>query len=193
MTDLNLVLLGPPGAGKGTQAERPRDDLDLCHLATGDLLRQHRAEGTALGRRAAAYMDAGGLVPDELVVTMLLDALPDDVQAGRRGFLLDGFPRTIAQADMLDGALRRTGLALTAVVMLAADDEVIVERLSGRGRSDDTPETVRRRLAVYHEATVPLVDYYEALGLLRRVDGTRPPDEVTAAIRAALAPVQTVR
>jgi adenylate kinase len=187
MTDLNLVLLGPPGAGKGTQAERLRDDRDLCHLATGDLLRRHRAEGTELGRRAAAYMDAGGLVPDELVVTMLLDALPEDVQDGRRGFLLDGFPRTIAQADMLDGALRRTGLALTAVVMLAADDEVIVERLSGRGRSDDTPETVRRRLAVYHEATVPLVDYYEALGLLRRVDGTLPPDEVAAAIGATLA------
>jgi adenylate kinase family enzyme len=137
MTDLNLVLLGPPGAGKGTQAERLREDLDLCHLATGDLLRRHRAEDTELGRRAAAYMDAGGLVPDELVVTMLLDALPEDVQDGRRGFLLDGFPRTIAQ--------------------------------------------------VYHEATVPLVDYYEALGLLRRVDGILTPDAVAASIRTALA------
>src|SRR4029079_7173269 len=98
---VNLVLLGAPGAGKGTQAETLRDDLGLCHLATGDLLRRHRADETELGKQAAAFMDAGGLVADELVVTMLLDALPGDVQNGRRGFLLDGFPRTLAQADML--------------------------------------------------------------------------------------------
>ena len=118
---VNLVLLGPPGAGKGTQAERLRDDLGLCHLATGDLLRRHRAEGTALGLEAAAYMDAGGLVPDRLVVTMLLDALPDDVRDGRRGFLLDGFPRTLPQANVLADALRQAGLTLGAVLMLAVD------------------------------------------------------------------------
>src|ERR1700754_484201 len=101
MTHINLVLLGPPGAGKGTQAERLCDDLALCHLATGDLLRRHRAEGTELGREAAAHMDAGRLVPDGLVVDMLLDALPDGVRKGREGFLLDGFPRTVAQADLL--------------------------------------------------------------------------------------------
>jgi adenylate kinase len=184
---VNLILLGAPGAGKGTQAETLRDDLGLCHLATGDLLRQHRAEETDLGKRAAAFMDGGGLVPDELVVTMLLDALPADVQNGRRGFLLDGFPRTLAQADMLDGALRRAGLELTAVVLLAVDDEVIVERLSGRGRSDDAPETVRRRLETFHEATEPLVHHYEQRGLLRRVDGMRDPEHVGAAIREMLA------
>jgi adenylate kinase len=184
---VNLVLIGAPGAGKGTQAETLRDDLGLCHLATGDLLRQHRANQTDLGHQAAAFMDAGRLVPDELVVSMLLDALPADVREGRRGFLLDGFPRTLAQADRLDGTLRSAGLELTAVVLLAVDDELIVERLAGRGRSDDAPETVRRRLATFHEATESLIGHYEQRGLLRRVDGMRTPAEVDAAIREALA------
>jgi adenylate kinase len=213
MTDANLALLGPPGAGKGTQAQRLCAELALRHLATGDLLRRHRAKGTDLGRRAAAHMDAGRLVPDDLVVSMLLDALPD----GREAFLLDGFPRTLGQADLLGAALHDAGIALAAVVQIAVPDELIVERLSGRvtcpqghvfhlrtapparagicdhdgepleRREDDHPETVRRRLGVYHEATAPLVDYYETNGLLRRVDGTRRPDEVFRAIRAQLA------
>src|SRR5215218_7918972 len=118
MTNANLVLLGPPGAGKGTQAQRLCGELALCHLATGDILRRHRADGTDLGRRAAAHMDAGRLVPDDLVVSMLLGALPDAVRDGRQGFLLDGFPRTIAQADRLDAALRHAGIALAAVVLI---------------------------------------------------------------------------
>jgi adenylate kinase len=221
MTDTNLVLLGPPGAGKGTQAERLCSELALRHLATGDLLRRHRAEATELGLRAAAHMDAGGLVPDDLVVSMLLDELPDAVREGREGFLLDGFPRTIAQAEMLAGALRRAGIALVAVVLIDAEDDTIIERLSGRvtcprghvfhmrtapparagicdhdgepleRRRDDHPETVGRRLAVYHEATAPLIDYYATRGLLRRVDGTQRPDEVFAAIRNGLEAAKT--
>jgi adenylate kinase len=209
-----LVLLGPPGAGKGTQAQRLCSELALRHLATGDLLRRHRSEGTDLGRSAAEHMDAGGLVPDDLVVSMLLDAIP---AACGEGFLLDGFPRTIAQADML----REAGIALTAVVVIAVPDDVLVQRLSGRitcprghvfhehaapparagfcdhdgepleRRPDDRPETVRRRLEVYHEATAPLIDYYETRGLVRRVDGTLRPDEVFAAISAGLTAAET--
>ena len=207
---------GPLGAGKGTQAQRLCSELALRHLATGDLLRRHRADKTALGRRAGAYMDAGSLVPDDLVVRMLLDELPDAVREGREGFLLDGFPRTIAQAETLAIALRQAGIELAAVVLIEAEDSAIIERLSGRvtcprghvfhlrtapparagicdhdgepleRRRDDHPKTVGRRLAVYHEATAPLVDHYEARGLLRRVDGTRRPDEVFAAIRSGL-------
>src|SRR5215218_9043170 len=118
MTNANLVLLGPPGAGKGTQAQRLCGELALCHLATGDILRRHRADGTDLGRRAAAHMDAGRLVPDDLVVSMLLDALPD----GREAFLLDGFPRTLGQADLLGAALHDAGIALAAVVQIAVPD-----------------------------------------------------------------------
>jgi adenylate kinase len=221
VTDTNLVLLGPPGAGKGTQAQRLCSELALRHLATGDLLRRHRAEGTPLGRSAAEHMDAGRLVPDDLVVRMLLDALSAADGEGCEGVLLDGFPRTIAQADMLGTVLSEAGLALTAVVVIAVGDDVLVDRLSGRvtcprghvfhertspparaglcdhddepleRRPDDRPETVRRRLEVYHEATAPLIDYYEARGLLRRVDGTRSPDEVFAAIRAGLTAAET--
>ena len=206
MTNVNLVLLGPPGAGKGTQAQRLCAQLALHHLATGDLLRRHRTEGTELGRLAAAHMDAGSLVPDDLVVRMLLGALPDAVREGREGFLLDGFPRTLAQADMLGAALEDATIELAAVVLIEAADAAIVERMAGRltcphghvfhrhsappvrdgscdhdgdpltRREDDRPETVRRRLQVYNEATAPLIGYYEERGLLRRVDGTRRPD-----------------
>ena len=213
MTDLNLVLLGPPGAGKGTQAARLRDDLALPYLSTGDLLRRHRAKGTELGLQAASYMSEGRLVPDELVISMLMHAVENGPP---HGFLLDGFPRTVVQADALEAALDEAGTALRAALLIDAPDEVIVERISGRltcphghvfhrqhspparegvcdhdgeplaQRDDDLPETVRRRLDVYHEQTEPLVAYYDQRGLLLRIDGTHAPDDVFDAIRAAL-------
>jgi adenylate kinase len=209
---MNLILLGPPGGGKGTQAERLREAYGLTHLSTGDLLRRHRAEGTELGRRAAAYMTSGRLVPDALVTAMLVEALAE----AAAGFLLDGFPRTIPQADALGAALDEAGQPLTAVMLLDVPDDVIVDRISGRvtcphghvyhvhsqppatagvcdhdgepvaRRDDDHPETVRRRLDVYAEQTAPLVDYYDARGLLLRVDGTRPTGEVYDSLCAAL-------
>jgi adenylate kinase len=213
MTELNLVLLGPPGAGKGTQAARLRDDLGLPYLSTGDLLRRHRADGTELGLQAASYMAEGQLVPDELVISMLMHAVENGPS---HGFLLDGFPRTVIQADALEAVLAYADRELRAVLLIYVPDEVIIERISGRmtcprghvfhirnapperggvcdhdgeplaRRDDDQPETVSRRLDVYHEQTAPLVTYYEQRGLLVRVDGTRAPDEVFATIRTAL-------
>lgn len=214
INELNLILLGPPGAGKGTQAARLRDDLGLPYLATGDLLRQHRARATPLGVEAAAYMASGRLVPDELVIALLLAEIEE---RGERGFLLDGFPRTPGQAEALDAALREASRALSAVVLVDVPDGVLLERIVGRRqcagghvyhvsfdppasagvcdvdgmplfqRDDDRAEVVRERLRVYHEATAPLVGYYEARGLLRRVDGLRPAGEVYASLREALA------
>ncbi len=185
MSELNLVLLGPPGSGKGTQAARLQDQLGFVPLATGDLLREARAAGTELGRRASEYMDRGELVPDDVIVAMIRDELAnlDD-----KPVLLDGFPRTVAQADALAGALEERSRDLSRVVLVDVPDDVVVERISGRhdDRDDDDPETVRERLQVYHRETEPLVAYYDERGLLRRVDGARDPDEVEAAIRAAL-------
>jgi adenylate kinase len=180
-----IGLLGPPGSGKGTQAARLRDRLGFVALATGDLLREARAADTDLGRRASGYMDRGELVPDDVIVSMIRDELAslDDTP-----ILLDGFPRTVAQADALAGTLEDRGRELTAVVLIDVPDDIVVERISGRheGREDDDPETVRERLRVYHRETEPLVAYYGERGLLRRVDGARDTDEVEAAIRAAL-------
>jgi adenylate kinase len=180
-----IVLLGPPGSGKGTQAAMLRDELGYAPLATGDLLREAREQGTELGRRASEYMDRGELVPDDLIVAMVRDAIAslDD-----QPILLDGFPRTVAQADALGGALDAHGRELTAAVLVDVPDDVVVERISGRnqGRDDDRPETVRERLRVYHRETEPLVDYYESRGLLRRVDGAQEPDAVHADVRAAI-------
>jgi adenylate kinase len=211
---MNLMLLGPPGGGKGTQAARLREEFELTHLATGDLLRRHRAEGTALGREAAEYMSSGRLVPDALVTSMLIAALEE---APAQGFLLDGFPRTVPQADALADALEEAGRPLTAVVLLEVDDAVIVERISGRvtcpdghvfhlasrppavdgecdhacgavtRRDDDHPDTVQRRLDVYAEQTAPLAGYYGERGLLVRVDGDRPEADVYDSILASLA------
>jgi adenylate kinase len=181
-----IVLLGPPGSGKGTQAARLHEQAGYVHLATGDLLREAREAGTELGRRAAEYMDRGDLVPDDLVLEIVCEAISrlDD-----RPILLDGFPRTIAQADALDGALSKQGRELTAAVLVDVPDDVVIERISGRheGRQDDRPETVRERLRVYHRETEPLVGHYERRGLLRRVDGARDADAVHAQVRAALA------
>jgi adenylate kinase len=172
-----IALLGPPGGGKGTQAARLRDALGYVTLSTGDLLREARDAGTELGRGAEAYMDRGELVPDHLVVELVCDAIAghDDAPV-----LLDGFPRTVAQADSLGRALANHGRQLSAVVLVDVPDDVVAERISGRGqgREDDRPETVRERLRVYHRETEPLIDYYESRGLLTRVDGAREPDEV---------------
>ncbi len=180
-----IALLGPPGSGKGTQAARLQDQLGFVPLATGDLLREARAAGTDLGRRASEYMDRGELVPDDVIVAMIRDELAnlDD-----KPVLLDGFPRTVAQADALEGALEERSRALSGVVLVDVPDDLVLERISGRheGRDDDDPETVRERLQVYHRETEPLVAYYDDRGLLRRVDGARDPDEVEAAIRSAL-------
>ena len=216
MAELNLILLGPPGAGKGTQAERLVDDFDLPYYATGNILRAAVEEGTELGAQAKEYMDRGDLVPDELVVGMIVDRVED--REAEDGFILDGFPRNPAQAEALDTELAKLGREITAVLLVDVPDEEVVRRLSGRRvckkhghpyhvdfdppkrdgfcdqdgseliqRDDDKPETVRHRLAVYHEQTSPLVDFYEKRGVLRRFDGSRPAGEVHDHIRASLA------
>ena len=214
MSELNLILLGPPGAGKGTQASRLRQDFSLPYIATGDLLREHRAAGTELGQAASRYMESGELVPDELVIEMILEKVEEE---GDDGFLLDGFPRTVAQADALGAEMSQRGRRLTAALLVHADDGEVVRRLSGRRqcpqghvfhvefdppkqdgicdqdgsalfqRDDDRPEIVQRRLVAYHEATEPLVEYYDECGLLRRFDGSLSPTEVHDHLRAALA------
>jgi len=179
-----VVLLGPPGSGKGTQAEQLRE-LGFATLSTGDLLRAAREANTELGRRAAEYMDRGDLVPDELIDAMLAEELEgrDD-----EAVLLDGFPRTVAQADALNDVLGELGRELDHAVLVEVPDDVVAERIGnrGQGRADDDPETVRERLRVYHEQTEPLVEYYEDRGLLRRVDGEGDVDSVQSAIRAAI-------
>ena len=169
MSAPTVALLGPPGSGKGTQAERLRDELGFTWLSTGDLLREARAEGSDLGNRAAGYMDRGELIPDDVIVDLVENAL---AELGDRPILLDGFPRTVAQAEALGD--------VDAAVLIDVPDDVVVERILGRGqgRADDNPETVRERLRVYHRLTEPLVEYYERQGKLRRVDGAGTPDEV---------------
>jgi adenylate kinase len=216
VSELNLILLGPPGAGKGTQAERITRDFGLPYFATGNILRAAVSDGTALGQQAKQYMDAGGLVPDELIVGVLLDAL--GAEEASNGFLLDGFPRKVSQADALAEALEKVERKLTAVLAIEVPDEEVIRRLSGRRtcsknghtyhvefdppkhegvcdqdgskliqRDDDKPDTIRKRLAVYHDETEPLVEYYEARDLLRRFDGSRSPTEVHDHIRATIA------
>jgi adenylate kinase len=180
-----VALLGPPGSGKGTQAARLRDEAGFATVATGDLLREARQAGTELGRRAAEYMDRGELVTDDLIVALVRDAI---ARLDGTPILLDGFPRTVAQADALVDALEDRGRTLTAAVLIDVPDDVVVERISGRqqGRADDRPETVRERLRVYHHETEPLVAYYDERGLLRRVDGAADADAVQGAVRAAV-------
>jgi adenylate kinase len=216
VSELNLILMGPPGAGKGTQAERLVDDFDLPYYATGDILRAAVREESELGREAKKYMQNGDLVPDELISKVIMERV--DSEEAADGFLLDGFPRTVAQAEVLEEALDRRGRSLTAAILIEVPDEEVVRRLSGRRicvknqhvyhvesdppknegvcdqdgsrleqREDDRPETVRKRLSVYHEQTEPLVQWYDEKGLLRTFDGTRSPDEVHRHIRATLA------
>jgi len=216
MSELNLVLLGPPGAGKGTQAERLVEDFDLPYYATGHILREAVKEQSKLGQEAAEYIDRGDLVPDELIVEVIRERV--DRQEAADGFVLDGFPRKVTQADVLADVLDGLGRRLSAALLIDTPDEEALRRLSGRRvcaddghayhvefdppkeegkcdrdgseliqREDDKPETVKRRLAVYHEETSPLIDYYEGRGLLRRFDGSRHPSEVHDHVRATLA------
>lgn len=174
-----IILLGPPGAGKGTQAVRLSKDLGLPHISTGDLLRENVSKGTDLGKKAKTYMDAGRLVPDNLVLDMLWDRVsrPDSA----KGYLLDGVPRTIPQAKAIDEHLKN---AQIIVLNLDVDDNVLVKRLlsrvseSGLKRSDDTPEVIQGRLKVYHEQTKPLISYYQQKGVLKSVNGDETPDNV---------------
>jgi adenylate kinase len=217
VSELNLIIMGAPGAGKGTQAENLVADFELAYLATGDMMRAARKEDSDLGRKIAKIISEGGLVDDDIVIEVLLKRIEAE---GQDGFLLDGFPRTSAQADALDEALKGAGKSLTAVLMIDVPDDEIIKRMSGRRvcekghtyhvefnppekegvcdidglpleqRDDDKPETVKARLATYHEQTEPQAARYDDLGLLRRFDGTQSPEEVHHHIRST---VRTLR
>jgi len=185
---MRIVLLGPPGAGKGTQAARVACRFGCPHIATGDIFRANVAEGTDLGRAAQEYMDRGDLVPDELVIAMVMERLAEDDCAA--GFVLDGFPRTVNQAEALDRRLGDLGVPLHAVLCFEADEEELLRRLAGRAaaqhRADDAEQTIRHRLEVFAIKTRPLIDYYAHRGLLVTVDAIGPIEVVTKRILAAL-------
>ncbi len=173
---MRAVLLGPPGAGKGTQADLIQASLGVPHVSTGDLLRTAVKNRTELGKRAQAFMDEGKLVPDELVVGLIRERLQGDAASG---FLLDGFPRNLTQGETLSALLEETGVALDHVVSLNVPVDELVKRMLGRGRSDDNEETIRARLDVYVNETSPLCDYYRGHGILREVDGLGTPEEIS--------------
>ncbi len=173
---MHIVFLGAPGSGKGTQAQRLKDHLQIAHLSTGEMLRHAEEEGTKLGHEAARFMHAGQLVPDEVVVGIIFDRLM--AKDCERGCLLDGFPRTVPQAEALDGMLAERRTPLDMVVALDVPESLLEERLLSRGRADDDPGTIRERFRQYHDLTQPLLDYYQAKGILRRVNAKGTPDEV---------------
>lgn len=185
-----LLIVGPPGAGKGTQAARIAEELSIPAISTGDIFRANVSQETELGVLAKSYMDAGEYVPDSVTNDMVRSRLAEPDAA--EGFLLDGYPRTLDQVEALDGMLAELGTPLDRVLLLEADTDTVVERLLARGResgrSDDTAETIRHRQNVYAEQTAPLVEVYESRGILRRVDGMASIEDVTAALREALAP-----
>ncbi len=216
MTQLNIVLLGPPGSGKGTQGERLQEDLQLPYYATGDILRAAVRDSTELGKLAKEYMDRGDLVPDKVIVGAIAERI--DSAEATDGFILDGFPRTVPQAEALAAKLDELGRELTAVLLIDASDEEVMRRLGGRRtcaenghvfhvdfnpperegvcdidgselivRDDDKPEVIRHRLETYHEKTEPLVDFYDRQSLLRRIDGGLAPNAVADELRRLLA------
>jgi adenylate kinase len=217
LPELNLILLGPPGSGKGTQGEKLQEDFRLPYYATGDILRAAVKEGTELGQKAKEYMDRGDLVPDELIIAVIGERV--QTEEASDGFILDGFPRTEPQAEALDEEMQDLGRKINAVLLFDVSEEEIVRRLSGRRtceadpphvyhvefnppkeegvcdidgsklmvRDDDKPEVVRHRLEQYEEKTKPLVEYYEKRGILQHVHGERPPDEVEQEIQALIA------
>ena len=216
MSELNLILLGPPGSGKGTQGERLQEDFRLPYYATGDILRAAVRDETELGQTAQEYMDRGDLVPDEVIIGVIAERVEGPEAAD--GFILDGFPRTVGQAEALGEEMEDLQRAITAALLIDVDDDEVVRRLGGRRtcaknghifhvefdppknegicdvcgaklivRDDDKPDVIRHRLDTYHEKTKPLVDYYEQRGVLKRVDGKLEPDEVGNRIRALLA------
>jgi adenylate kinase len=200
---MRLIILGPPGAGKGTQAAKIVEGFGIPQLSTGDMLREAVAGGTKTGLHAREIMERGDLVPDDVVVAVVADRLDEPDAAN--GFVLDGFPRTLAQAEALDDELYRRGLQLDAVLELRVDESVLVERVRTRAeqmaergepvRNDDTPEVCARRLDVYRAQTAPVIEHYRSLGVLRSVDGLQPIEVVTDELAAAIAalPAQSRR
>jgi adenylate kinase len=181
---MRIVFIGPPGAGKGTQAERMISTYRLAHLSTGDMLRAARDARTPVGLKAESYMSTGQLVPDEIIVSIIEERLR--AADCRQGYLLDGFPRTIAQAEALDAMLEKQGTPLDVVLELQVPEEELFRRLAGRGRADDTPEVIRQRLVAYRQQTEPLLDYYGKRGLLTSVVGLGTVDEIFGRIQESL-------
>lgn len=188
MSATRILLLGAPGAGKGTQAETLVERLGIPHISTGDMLRKAVADETEIGLKAKAVMDSGKLVSDEIVIAIAEERLAQD--DARKGFVLDGFPRTRAQAEALDALLERLETPLSRCIAVAVDAEVVVQRLLKRaeleGRADDNEETIRERMRVYDAQTAPLLDYYDSKDILVEVDGMGPVEEVSGRIEAAL-------
>ena len=191
---MNIILLGPPGAGKGTQAQRLVDSRDMMQLSTGDMLREARTSGTDMGKKVAAVMDAGNLVTDEIVIGLIREKL--EAGGAKGGFIFDGFPRTLAQADALGELLTEMGQTLHCAIELQVNDEILVERILGRAvdavaaggtaRADDNEESLKTRLMAYYKQTSPLIGYYHAKGDLKAIDGLASMDDVAASIAQAL-------